>query len=263
MSQYRLSPLAAIGLSAAIVLAQESATSAAPNSDAPSAASAPKPAESAAAAAKRAPIPRRVIAVKATPIPVATPIPKKAGFWERVFGKPKAKPTPIPATPKPTPVFKKKLKPRATRPKPTDTNSNDSSPKMSDNTDTKKADPEKTEIEKTPPARTEETVKPTTPKPPKTKGSGKVAQDMPPTTDNADAEVLEKQKYDQAKAKAATDPKVQELRGKADLAGSEEESRKALRSYNKAMFQRMKEIDPSIKDHISRMESAVMSRLGE
>ena len=57
--------------------------------------------------------------------------------------------------------------------------------------------------------------------------------------------------------------KIQELRGKADLAATEDESRKALRDYNKAMFRRMKEIVPSIKDRVDRMEAAVMSRLGE
>ena len=107
--------------------------------------------------------------------------------------------------------------------------------------------------------------KPPTPKPPtpKTGKTAQRAQDFPPSTDNADAEVVEKQKYEQAKAKAVADPKLQELRGKADLAANEDESRKALRVYNKAMFKRMKEIDPSIKDHVERMEAAVMSRLGE
>ena len=119
----------------------------------------------------------------------------------------------------------------------------------------------KTDVKKTPPTKTEDKVP--TSKPPKVKTTAQRSQDFPPSTDNADAEVIEKQKYDAAKAKAVADPKVQELRGKADLANSEDESRKALRSYNKAMFKRMKEIDPSIKDHVDRMEAAVMSRLGE
>ena len=29
------------------------------------------------------------------------------------------------------------------------------------------------------------------------------------------------------------------------------------------MFKKMKEIDPSIKEHVERMEAAVMNRLGE
>ena len=119
-------------------------------------------------------------------------------------------------------------------------------------------------VDTKPPApKPEERPKPPTIKNTKSKSGGDKVQNFPPPPDSADTDAVEKQKYDQAKAKAASDPKIQELRGKADLAPTEDESRKALRAYNKAMFKRMKEIDPSIKDHVDRMEAAVMSRLGE
>ena len=264
MLKFRLAPLAAIGLSATIAFAQD------PTPSEPTAAAEPETTALAKkeavseTAAEDAPVKRtRVIRhraiAKATPVPVATPIPKKPGFWERVFGKPQPKATPVPATPTPKPVVKKVVpKVRTTKPKVA----------VGDSTEPPKTDkepktvPVKPDVEKKPPTTTEDKV-PTSTKPPKVKTTAQRGQDFPPSTDNADAEIIEKQKYDAAKAKAVADPKVQELRGKADLANSEDESRKALRSYNKAMFKRMKEIDPSIKDHVDRMEAAVMSRLGE
>ena len=244
MLNSRFAPFAAIALSAAVAIGQEPAISAGSKP----AAGKGKAGALTAAPAKPVPAPaparaRRTIA-KSTPVPVATPIPKKTGFWERLFGKKKPAPTPVPATPKP--VKKKtgtKKKPNTAVIPPTDATQD------SEKTDTANVEDKKPGVE-------------STPKPVKPRADAKRAENFPPSTDNPDAEVVEKQKYEQAKAKAVADAKVQELRGKADLATSEEESRKALRAYNKAMFKRMKEIDPSIKDHVDRMEAAVMSRLG-
>ena len=261
MLKFRLAPLAVIGLSAAIAFAQEPATVAAPKSEA---AKIRTTASSETSTAKRAPIRRaRKAAVPASPVPVATPVPKKQGFWQRVFGGKKATPTPKPATPTPKPVVKKqsptrkitKPKTGATKPRVTSADS--------DATETPRVQPKTPPEDKPPTVKNDPISKPPTIKNPKAKPGGDKVQNFPPSTDNSDAEAVEKQKYDQAKAKAIADPKIQELRGKADLAPSEEESRKALRAYNKAMFKRMKEIDPGIMDHVDRMEAAVMNRLGE
>ena len=274
MLKLRFAPFAAIGLTAAIAFAQDSAPPAESKPATVKVASAARAGASGAAPAKHAsihqiskpivkatpvtkatPVAKPASIVKATPVPVATPVPKKQGFWSRVFGN-KPTPTPVPATPKPVPIKKKITKKiRSSKPK-IATMPPDTTP------DRNKAESSKPTGEVTPPTKSEPVVKPPTIKSGKTKGGEKV-QNFPPSTDNAEAEAAEKQKYDQAKAKAVADPKVQELRGKADLAATEDESRKALRAYNKAMFKRMKEIDPSIKEHVDRMEAAVMSRLGE
>ena len=262
MLKLRLAPLAAIGLSAAISFAQEPAPDSTPQPDAPKVETSAR-SETTPAPAKRAPIrrKRKPVAV-ATPVPVATPAPKKPGFWERVFGKQKPRPTPAPATPKPTtpkPVVKKPaIKKTAPKKTPTtDTKPDTEKPDVPD------AEPVKSVETKPPTPKPEERSKPPKGKNAKTKGGSAKVENFPPPPEGSDPEVLEKHKYDQAKAKAASDPKIQELRGKADLAATEDESRKALRDYNKAMFRRMKEIDPSIKDRVDRMEAAVMSRLGE
>ena len=261
MPKLRFAPLAVIGLSAAIAFAQETApdasTPAEPNAAAPRVETV---APSEATPAPRAPIRRkRKPVVKATPVPVATPAPKKPGFWERVFGKKKPKPTPAPATPTPKPVVKKITPKRVTPAKPQIAGTRPDTGKP----DVDGVDPVKPVETKPPPLKTDERSKPPTMQSGRPKKGGDNVQNFPPSPDTTEADALEKQKYDQARAKAVADPKIQELRGKADLAPSENESRKALRDYNKAMFKRMKEIDPSIKDRVDRMEAAVMSRLGE
>ncbi len=267
MLTFRFAPLVGIALTAAIALVPGPSVDAAP-----AAASKPeaRKAEAVVEAAptKSVPIRRataspRTAVTKAAPVPAATPAPKKPGFWERVFGKKKAAPTPVPATPTPKPAYKKKAITKARKPKPKITTSRpDETAPTPGRTDAANVEPGTNEEGKTPPAMTEENPKPPIARKPKPK-KGDKSQNFPPTTDNPDAEIVEKQKYDQAKAKAVADPKIQELRGKADLAANEEESRKALRAYNKAMFKRMKEVEPSIKDHIDDMEAEVLKRIGE
>jgi hypothetical protein len=56
-------------------------------------------------------------------------------------------------------------------------------------------------------------------------------------------------------------PEILALKEKADNASSDEESRRALRSFNKALFNKMRQIDPTIKDRADRVEAALMKRL--
>ena len=95
----------------------------------------------------------------------------------------------------------------------------------------------------------------------KKSGTTRTGPVQPP--EGNDPEAAEKLKYDQAKATAMEDPEVQELKQKADAAGTEEEVRTALRAYNKALFRKMRRIDPELKDRIDGMEAGVMKRLGE
>jgi hypothetical protein len=74
---------------------------------------------------------------------------------------------------------------------------------------------------------------------------------------------MERQKFAEAKRKALEDSTVQDLKLKADSAPNEDEARKALRSYNRALFQKMRGLDPSIKDRIDATEQAIIKRLGD
>jgi len=221
------------------------------------------------------PVPRRgARAAKATPAPATSPDPQKPGFFERVFGPKRTTPAPTPATtPKPTP--------RARKPRPDSANAAEKKdaaekkgPARSNPKPQKKADePDTEEVAETPeppagdPA---STPPPSTPaagkKLPKGKrGSGKPADGKSATPDPAsgDPDVQEKAKYEEVKAKALEDAEIQELKKTADSAPDEAEGRQALRAYNKALFNKMRRLDPSLKDRIDRMETGVMSRLGE
>ena len=80
---------------------------------------------------------------------------------------------------------------------------------------------------------------------------------------DADAEVKEKFRFDQARAKAGDDPQVKALKQKADEASTDDESRKALRAYNKALFEKIRKIDGSVSDRATRLEAAILKRLSE
>ena len=71
----------------------------------------------------------------------------------------------------------------------------------------------------------------------------------------------EKYKYDMAKAKALTDPEVLKLKEKAESAVDEDEGHKAQRAYTKALFNKMRSIDGSIKERADRIEAGIMRRL--
>lgn len=80
---------------------------------------------------------------------------------------------------------------------------------------------------------------------------------------SGDPDALEKAKYDLARAKALEDERIRELRVKADSATTDEEARRGYRTYNKALFQKMRSLDSSISDRVNRMETAVLKQLGE
>ncbi len=191
-------------------------------------------------------------------VPIATPAPldNRSGF-QKMFG---IRPKDLPeryvgktskdlapgakATPKP------EAKPK-TRSKKTDAS-----------TETPAPEPEASK----PPA-PKPTAKPdSTPPPPKEKPK---ASELPPKpeekskpTETTAQPLDERARYNAAKDKALEDPSVQALKEKAESTFDPDEGRKAMRAYNKALFNKMRKIDPSVKDRIDGTEAAVMKRLG-
>lgn len=78
-----------------------------------------------------------------------------------------------------------------------------------------------------------------------------------------DAEEIDRQKYDAAKTKAMEDPEIQALKKTADEAVTDDEAIKAQRAYNKALFAKMRKLEPVIKERIDKMEAAMMKKLGD
>jgi hypothetical protein len=75
-------------------------------------------------------------------------------------------------------------------------------------------------------------------------------------------EAEESSHFQAAKAKALKDPHVQELQDKADAATGDD-VKPASRRYYKALYEKMREIDPSVKDRIDRTEAASLRRVDD
>lgn len=254
--------------------------------------SAPAEVKAAPAAAPQAKTASQRGAAAAAPTPEATPASKKPGFFGRMFGK-KGAATPAPATPAATPT-PATPKPRS-KPRKSEQPAEAEAPERT--TTKKKPEPESHEAESKPAA--SETAKPSaeTEKPasestastekapaapaPGKRGGKRGSKTAAATEEQSkpeekktkeqlavekavasgDPEAIEKAKYDEVKSRALQDEKVKELKAKADSATTEEEGRKALRAYNKALFQKMRGLDSSVRDRVDRMETAVMKRL--
>ncbi len=203
----------------------------------------------------------------------STPTPEKRGFLKRVFGKKEAA-TPVPvATPEPKPTPRTYRRPRVTAPPPpSNENATDESKKPAPPKGDSEKQPETAPgepVEKKDPSESEkssseEPVKPMT----GTSKRGKKPAVAPPKKvtaqppEGADVEEQEKWKYNEAKKVALEDSDVADLKKKADATLSDEEGRKALRAYNRALFNKMRKTDPTIKERIDRIEASVMKRLG-
>jgi hypothetical protein len=98
------------------------------------------------------------------------------------------------------------------------------------------------------------------------KTAPKTAAKPKPTVEppaDMDPDAQEKFRFDQAKAKAMEDPQVIALKTKADNAATEADSSKALRAYNKALFEKIRKIDKSVAERATRLEEAILKRLSE
>jgi len=73
-------------------------------------------------------------------------------------------------------------------------------------------------------------------------------------------EAAEASQFQAAKAKALADKRVQELQAAADSATGDD-AKTASRRYYKALFSKMREIDPSVTDRINRTEAATLRRV--
>ena len=85
---------------------------------------------------------------------------------------------------------------------------------------------------------------------------------MEPPSD-ADAEAKEKYRFEVARSKAQEDPQIKALKAKADEATTDADSKKALVAYNKALFAKIRKVDPAVSEWADRLEAAILKRLNE
>jgi len=184
--------------------------------------------------------------------PPASEQEKRPGFFGRLFSR-SPKPTPEP-TPAPKPGAKKSAQEK-----------DDSSEKPA-KTEGRTEKPEKPRTEKSdtkPDARPNAELKTDSKATePKRKEAAKPAKASAPLAEG-DSEAVERRKYNDAKAKAMEVAEIQRLKERADNAITDEESRKAMRAYNRALADEMRQIDPSIKERIDQIEKLILKRLEE
>lgn len=104
---------------------------------------------------------------------------------------------------------------------------------------------------------------PPVPAPAPAKGPSKEHLAVERAVAGGDPSAIEKTKYEEAKARASEDPRIKELKQKADASENDSQGRAAMRAYNKALFEKMHAIgDKDVQDRIDRMEKAVLKDLG-
>jgi len=178
----------------------------------------------------------------AAPTPPATP---RKSWWSILFWRHAEKPAPPPApSPSPAPHRKHRAKPPAS-PAPAEAAPNPTPP-----TQPQAAAPE----EKNKPSNSGLTSQvPFVPAPTPAPEKGLTRSPL----DDANAQ---SQRFQAAKAKALADKRVQELQGKADIATGDD-ARPAMRAYYKALYRKMREIDPTLHNRILRTEAATLRRV--
>jgi hypothetical protein len=68
----------------------------------------------------------------------------------------------------------------------------------------------------------------------------------------------EDERFTAARKAASEDPKVAELRAKTDAAKTDEAANRAMRAYLKALYSKMKTLEPSLEERIDMTEAAAL-----
>ena len=75
--------------------------------------------------------------------------------------------------------------------------------------------------------------------------------------------VSEDERFNIARKTAAEDPKVKELREKADQAKNEDTGSKAMRAYLRALYGKMRSLEPTLEERINLTEAAALKAVSK
>ncbi|NBV87015.1 MAG: hypothetical protein EBS01_12315, partial [Verrucomicrobia bacterium] len=88
------------------------------------------------------------------------------------------------------------------------------------------------------------------------------AKDKPaPSSPEKDKSLSEDEKFNAVRKEASEDPKVSDLRAKADAAKTDDAANKAMRLYLHALYEKMRELAPNLEERINLTESAANKAL--
>jgi len=86
----------------------------------------------------------------------------------------------------------------------------------------------------------------------------KATKEKPPSTPGDKASQSEDERFTAARKAAYEDTRVADLRAKVDASKNDESANKAMRSYLKALYGRMRSIEPSLEERINMTEAAAL-----
>ena len=86
----------------------------------------------------------------------------------------------------------------------------------------------------------------------------KVTKDKAPSTPGDKASQSEDERFTAARKAAYEDTRVAELRVKVDASKNDESANKAMRAYLKALYGKMRSIEPSLEERINMTEAAAL-----
>jgi hypothetical protein len=75
--------------------------------------------------------------------------------------------------------------------------------------------------------------------------------------------LAEDERFNIARKTASEDPKVKELREKADQAKNEDSGSKAMRAYLRALYGKMRALEPSLEERINLTEAAALKAVSK
>lgn len=75
-----------------------------------------------------------------------------------------------------------------------------------------------------------------------------------------DQDAKDKARFHELRAQALQDPAIKALRDKADTTTGDA-GKEAEKAYDKALFDKVKQLDPSVSDYVDRVEKFTLDRL--
>jgi hypothetical protein len=85
---------------------------------------------------------------------------------------------------------------------------------------------------------------------------------LPDSVSTIQADLDEERRYQEVKAKAANDPELRKLKLKSDTAVTETDARESLIAYNRALFRKIAQLDPALKERAESVQNAILRMIG-
>jgi len=86
--------------------------------------------------------------------------------------------------------------------------------------------------------------------------------ELPESASTIQADLDEERRYREVKARAENDPEMRKLKLKSDSALTETQARESLIAYNRALFRKISQLDPALKERAESVQNAILRMIG-